>query len=41
MPQVRFIQGEGSMATLGDWSDHDNKKYVGKLDRIYVSMTEY
>ena len=29
------------MATLGDWSDHDNKKYVGKLDRIYVSMTEY
>lgn len=28
------------MAELGDWSDHDNKKYIGKLDRIYVSMTE-
>lgn len=24
----------------GDWSGHDNKKYIGKLDRIYVSMTE-
>lgn len=28
------------MATLGDWSTHDNKKYIGKLDRIYVSKTE-
>lgn len=28
------------MATKGDWSDHDNKKYRGKLDRIYVSTTE-
>ncbi|ORM94900.1 hypothetical protein [Pantoea cypripedii] len=28
------------MTTLGDWSEHDNKKYVGKIDRIYVSMTE-
>lgn len=28
------------MAELGNWSDHDNKKYIGKLDRIYVSMTE-
>jgi len=24
----------------GDWSTHDNKRYRGKLDRIYVSMTE-
>lgn len=24
----------------GDWSKHDNKKYVGKLDRMYVSMSE-
>jgi hypothetical protein len=29
------------MAELGNWSDHDNKKYIGKLDRIYVSMTEH
>lgn len=28
------------MAELGNWSNHDNKKYIGKLDRIYVSMTE-
>lgn len=28
------------MDNLGDWSAHDNKKYIGKLDRIYVSMTE-
>ncbi|SEM03502.1 hypothetical protein SAMN05518845_11511 [Variovorax sp. YR750] len=28
------------MTALGDWSTHDNKKYIGKLDRIYVSMTE-
>lgn len=28
------------MANLGDWSNHDNKKYIGKIDRIYVSMTE-
>lgn len=28
------------MAELGDWSAHDNKKYIGKIDRIYVSMTE-
>lgn len=28
------------MATKGDWSSHDNKKYIGKLDRIYVSTTE-
>lgn len=28
------------MAELGDWSDHDNKRYRGKIDRIYVSMTE-
>ena len=28
------------MTTLGDWSKHDNKKYIGKIDRIYVSMTE-
>lgn len=28
------------MEDLGDWSSHDNKKYIGKLDRIYVSMTE-
>lgn len=24
----------------GDWSDHDNKRYTGKLDRIYVSRDE-
>lgn len=24
----------------GDWSSHDNKRYRGKIDRIYVSMTE-
>ena len=29
------------MATIGDWSDHDDKKYIGKIDRIYVSMSEY
>lgn len=29
------------MAKKGDWSDHDNKKYIGKLDRIFVSMTEH
>lgn len=28
------------MAIKGDWSGHDNKRYIGKLDRIYVSMTE-
>lgn len=28
------------MGKKGNWSDHDKKKYVGKLDRIYVSMTE-
>lgn len=28
------------MEDLGDWSSHDDKKYIGKLDRIYVSMTE-
>ncbi|VVE83006.1 hypothetical protein [Pandoraea sputorum] len=28
------------MADLGNWSSHDNKKYIGKIDRIYVSMTE-
>ncbi|WP_312369065.1 hypothetical protein [Stenotrophomonas sp.] len=28
------------MENVGDWSKHDNKKYVGKIDRIYVSMTE-
>lgn len=28
------------MENLGDWSDHDNKKYIGKIDRIYVSMSE-
>lgn len=28
------------MEELGDWSKHDNKKYIGKIDRIYVSMTE-
>lgn len=28
------------MEDLGNWSNHDNKKYIGKLDRIYVSMTE-
>ncbi|NPC58536.1 hypothetical protein [Caenimonas soli] len=26
--------------TKGDWSSHDNKKYRGKIDRIYVAMTE-
>lgn len=26
--------------TKGDWSSHDNKRYRGKIDRIYVSMTE-
>jgi hypothetical protein len=29
------------MAIKGDWSNHDNKRYRGKLDRIYVSMTEH
>lgn len=24
----------------GDWSSHDNKRYRGKIDRIYVSVTE-
>jgi hypothetical protein len=24
----------------GDWSSHDNKRYRGKIDRIYVSMSE-
>lgn len=28
------------MATKGDWSNHDNKRYRGKLDRIYVSTAE-
>lgn len=28
------------MADLGDWSSHDNKRYIGKIDRIYVAMTE-
>lgn len=28
------------MEELGDWSKHDNKKYIGKIDRIYVSMSE-
>jgi hypothetical protein len=23
------------------WSDEDNKKYRGKIDRIFVSRTEY
>jgi len=26
--------------TKGDWSKHDNKRYTGKLDRIYVSLSE-
>lgn len=29
------------MSNLGDWSSHDNKKYIGKIDRVNVSMTEY
>lgn len=29
------------MAAMGNWSDHDNKKYIGKIDRIHVSMTEH
>ena len=28
------------MAELGDWSNHDNKRYIGKIDRIYVAMSE-
>lgn len=36
-----FAQVSTAMSKIGDWSDHDNKKYTGKLDRIYVSMTEY
>lgn len=28
------------MEELGNWSKHDNKKYIGKIDRIYVSMSE-
>lgn len=24
----------------GDWSSHDNKRYRGKIDRVFVSMTE-
>jgi hypothetical protein len=28
------------MAIKGDWSDHDNKRYTGKLDRQSVSRTE-
>lgn len=28
------------MSELGDWSNHDNKKYIGRIDRINVSMTE-
>ena len=28
------------MANFGDWSNHDNKRYVGKIDRVNVSMTE-
>lgn len=26
--------------TKGDWSSHDNKRYRGKIDRVFVSMTE-
>ncbi|NGY06624.1 hypothetical protein [Solimonas terrae] len=29
------------MSKKGDWSDHDNKRYRGKIDRMYVSDTEY
>jgi hypothetical protein len=28
------------MPIKGDWSDHDNKRYRGKLDRIYVAPSE-
>lgn len=28
------------MTDLGDWSNHDNKRYIGKIDRIHVAMSE-
>lgn len=28
------------MSDNGSWSNQDNKNYVGKLDRMYVSLTE-
>ena len=24
-----------------DWNDEDNKRYRGKIDRVFVSLTEY
>lgn len=24
----------------GDWSRHDNKKYIGKIDRVFVALSE-
>jgi len=24
----------------GDWSKHDNKRYIGKIDRVNVSLSE-
>jgi hypothetical protein len=24
----------------GDWSKHDNKKYIGKIDRVFVALSE-
>ena len=29
------------MTELGDWSNHENGRYIGKIDRIYISMTDY
>lgn len=36
-----MTQQENDMEqTKGDWSKHDNKRYVGKIDRINVSLSE-
>ena len=29
------------MAEIGNWPDQDSEKYVGKIDRVYTSMTQY
>jgi hypothetical protein len=25
----------------GNWSKHDNRKYIGKIDRVFVALSEY
>lgn len=37
---VMTEEEKGLERAKGDWSKHDNKRYVGKLDRQYVSMSE-